>query len=80
MNVIELKERQSREQTNSAAPSREDALVDALWFGVENSKHSKDVDHPELPGTLGNFMKHCADISPQYYLSLIAKFYEPPKD
>jgi len=79
MNVIELeKERQNRE-TNSAAPSREDALVDALWYGIEHSKHSKDVDHPELPGTLGNFMRHCADISPQYYLSLIAKCI-PPKD
>ncbi len=81
MNVVNM-ETARREDTpnNAVAPSREDALVDALWYGIEHSVHSKDVDHPELPGTLGNFLRHCADISPQYFLSLLAKYMEPPPD
>jgi hypothetical protein len=57
--------------TNSAAPNRD--IVEALWHGIEHSKHSKDADHPELPGTLGQFAAHVADLDPRFYLSLIAK-------
>jgi hypothetical protein len=83
MNVVNLEtQRQNREETNSAAPNRDDDrnIMEAMWFGLEHSVHSKDVDHPELPGTLGRYMKHVADLDPRFYLSLIAKFTEPPTE
>jgi hypothetical protein len=49
-----------------------------MWYGVEHSMHSKDVAHPELPGTLAQFATHVANIDPRFYLSLLAKFMEPP--
>ena len=72
-NVVELEEaRQSRDPKED---NRDDVLA-AMWFGIENSKHSKDVDHPELPSTIGNFATHVANIDPRFYLSLLAKSIE----
>lgn len=71
MTVIELnKQRQNRE-------NRDDVLA-AMWYGVEHSMHSKDSAHPELPGTLAQFVTHVANIDPRFYLSLLAKYMERP--
>ena len=79
MNVVNLEtERQKHEEVNNAAPNREDALIDALWFGVENSRWSKDPDNLEAEPSLGRFVSHVCDISPRTVLRLLSKFYEPP--
>jgi hypothetical protein len=45
--------------------NRDDVLA-AMWYGVEHSMHSKDVAHPELPGTLAQFATHVANIDPRF--------------
>ena len=75
MTVIELdKQRQKRDND---AQNRDDVLA-AMWYGVEHSMHAKDSVHPELPGTLAQFATHVANIDPRFYLSLLAKYMEPP--
>ena len=74
-NVVELEEaRQSRDPKED---KRDDVLA-AMWYGVEHSMHSKDSAHPELPGALAQFATHVANIDPRFYLSLLAKYMEPP--
>ena len=50
MNVVNLEvPRQNREETNSVAPKHDDDrnIMEAMWFGLEHSRHSKDADNPD---------------------------------
>jgi hypothetical protein len=70
-NVIEL-------DAHRQHPNRDRDVPEAMWHGIANSTHSKDPDHPELPGTLAQFATHVANIDPLYYFSLLAKYMESP--
>jgi hypothetical protein len=81
MNVVNLVEVKNREETDNAVPNRDDRdVLESMWWGLEHSVHAKDPDNPNAPGSINFFMKHICDQAPTFYLSLIAKYMEPPKD
>jgi hypothetical protein len=65
MNVVNLEvPRQNREETNSAAPSRD--VLESMYEGVAMSKW----------GSLENLAKEVADRTPMEYLKLLARLVE----
>ena len=68
MNVVELEQHRKKEV------SRDRELLDALFFGAENSVHAReDPTDPNSPKSIGAFMAHCANESPLEYLRLLKK-------
>jgi len=68
MNVVEL------EQYRKKEVDRDRELLDALFFGMENSVHAReDPTDPNSPKSIGAFMAHCANAAPLQYLQLLNK-------
>ena len=56
MNVVNLEvPRQNREETNSAAPKRDDDVWAAMLYGLSHSVHSQDPTDPNAPGESADF-------------------------
>ena len=68
MNVVEL------EQYRKKEANRDRELLDALFFGMENSLHAReDPTDPNSPKSIGAFVAHCADENPVAYMQLLKK-------
>ena len=67
-NVVEL------EQYRKKEANRDRELLDALFFGLENSIHAReDPADPNSPKSIGAFMAHCANELPLEYMRLLNK-------
>jgi hypothetical protein len=68
MNVVELEHHRKKEA------NRDRELVDALFFGMENSVHAREnPTDPNSPKSIGQFLAHCANEAPLEYMRLIKK-------
>ena len=68
MNVVELEQHRKKEA------NRDRELLDALFFGMENSVHAReDPIDPNSPKSIGAFMVHCANAAPLEYMQLLKK-------
>jgi hypothetical protein len=66
MNVVELEHHRKKEA------NRDRELLDALFFGMENSVHAReDPTDPNSPRSIGLFLAHCADLAPLEFLRLL---------
>lgn len=53
-------------------------MLEAMFQGAEASRHAKDPQHPDRPGTIAQFAAHVADIDPLRFFAILTKFVEPP--
>ena len=61
-------------QVGNRLVERDRELLDALFFGMENSIHAReDPTDPNSPKSIGAFMAHCADENPVAYVQLLKK-------
>ena len=71
MNVIDLQSRRQHQNQDG----NEQNILDAMWYGIEHSIHSKDPNNPDAPPTPARFMAKCADENPLFFMRLLLARY-----